>query len=350
MKQKKNIIVGTNNFGLGPVGKISSIVNMLSDDFNWFACGNEFDLNIFDKNLFKDKLFTKDIKKIKDFVSKYNIKYAIVVLDVELSKILLQLGVKVVFVDSLPFMWTQADIEEGLLPLEATVYCAQKCVNVPNEAKKVLSQIKNLNWINPIQAISNSQYIPFKEPYVHINVGGLHSPIGNGESYINTVIIPLLRIFEKSNTKILITCGTKAKSAILDLVSKNNIRIDNIKILTLKQDEFLSSVKNSTIFLTSPGLTTIYEIFSINKPTIILPPQNLSQFYNVEYAKKILNDYKIIDWNTEKLNFKYLNNILNKGETFVVNEIYKYISELVGSGFEKTFEESVLKILFVIYF
>ena len=35
---KRNIIIGTNNFGLGPVGKVSSIVTGLSDEYNFFAC------------------------------------------------------------------------------------------------------------------------------------------------------------------------------------------------------------------------------------------------------------------------------------------------------------------------
>ena len=88
---KRNIIIGTNNFGLGPVGKVSSIVTTLSDEYNFFACGNEFDLNIFNNGTFKDTLFSKDKEKISNFVEKYNIDYAIVVLDVELATILMNL-------------------------------------------------------------------------------------------------------------------------------------------------------------------------------------------------------------------------------------------------------------------
>ena len=149
---KRNIIIGTNNFGLGPVGKVSSIVTGLSDEYSFFACGNEFDLNIFKDGTFKDTLFSKDKEKIANFIKKHKINYAIVVLDVELATILMDLNVKVIFVDSLPFMWTQADIDEGLLPLDATVYCAQKCCNLTEASKKVLAQVKSLKWINPIQS------------------------------------------------------------------------------------------------------------------------------------------------------------------------------------------------------
>ena len=332
---KKNIIIGTNNFGLGPVGKVSSIVTGLSDEYNFFACGNEFDVNIFKDGMFKDKLFSKDKEKIAEFIKKHTINYAIVVLDVELATILMNLNVKVIFVDSLPFMWTQADIDEGLLPLDATVYCAQKCCNLTETSKKVLAQVKKLKWINPIQSKLEKKYRPYKEDYIHITVGGLHSPIGNGESYIKTVIIPLLKIFKSE--KIIITCGTNAKISILNELKNKNVDSRNIKVETLRQRDFISSINNAKLFLTSPGLTTIYETESLHKPTIILPPQNLSQFYNIEYAKKILDKYKVINWSTLKLNLDYLQSILPKGETYVVDKIYEFITELVDSNFENKF-------------
>lgn len=340
---KKNITIGTNNFGLGPVGKVSSIVTGLSDEYNFYACGNEFDLNIFKDGTFKDTLFSKDKEKIANFIKKHKINYAIVVLDVELATILMNLNVKVIFVDSLPFMWTQADIDEGLLPLDATVYCAQKCCNLTEASKKVLAQVKNLKWINPIQSKFEKKYRPYKEEYIHINVGGLHSPIGNGESYIKTVIIPLLKIFKSE--KIIITCGTTAKISILNELKNEGIDSRNIKVETLQQKDFISSINHAKLFLTSPGLTTIYETESLHKPTIILPPQNLSQFYNIEYAKKILDEYKTINWDTQKLNLDYLQSILPKGETYVVDKIYEFITELVNSNFENKFIEQFNLIL-----
>lgn len=340
---KRNIIIGTNNFGLGPVGKVSSIVTGLSDEYSFFACGNEFDLNIFKDGTFKDTLFSKDKEKIANFIKKHKINYAIVVLDVELATILMNLNVKVIFVDSLPFMWTQADIDEGLLPLDATVYCAQKCCNLTEASKKILAQVKNLKWINPIQSKFEKKYRPYKEEYIHINVGGLHSPIGNGESYIKTVIIPLLKIFKSE--KIIITCGTTAKISILNELKNEGIDSRNIKVETLQQKDFISSINNAKLFLTSPGLTTIYETESLHKPTIILPPQNLSQFYNIEYAKKILDEYKTINWDTQKLNLDYLQSILPKGETYVVDKIYEFITELVNSNFENKFIEQFNLIL-----
>lgn len=343
--KKINIIAGTNNFGLGPVGKLSSIVNSTKENFNWYACGNKFDLNIFEKDTFKDILFSKDINEIKKFIKQYNITHAVIVLDVELSKILLNLGIKVIFVDSLPFMWSQADIDDGLLPLNATVYCAQKCINLTENSKKVLSQIENLHWINPIQSKITKNFRLCDEDYVLINVGGLHSPIGNGESYILTIIVPLVEIFITKKMKVIITCGSEANKAIKKILIEKGIKnVDEI-VYTLKQEEFLSTVKNSNLFITSPGLTTIYETSSLNIPTILIPPQNLSQFYNIEFAKKILNKFKVLNWEEKKLNFNYLDNIIDKGEIYIVEKIYEYITELIDSNFSNKFKERFNKIL-----
>ena len=149
--------------------------------------------------------------------------------------------------------------------------------------------IKNLKRINPIQSKLEKKYRPYEEDYIHIYVGGLHSPIGNGESYIKTVIIPLLKIFKSE--KIIITCGTHAKISILNELKNMDSR--NIKVETLQQKDFISSINNAKLFLTSPGLTTIYETESLHKPTIILPPQNLSQFYNIEYKNTLSNEIKM---------------------------------------------------------
>lgn len=62
-------------------------------------------------------------------------------------------------------------------------------------------------------------------------------------------------------------------------------------------------------FFTSPGLTTIYETYGMNIKTIILPPQNLSQFYNVSVAKNICKEVKVVDWEYDSLSEKHSNNL-----------------------------------------
>ena len=71
---------------------------------------------------------------------------AINVLDPDLAILIENLGVKVFYVDSLPFLWTESD----LVPFNVTKYFAQKCVNMNNRANAIMNKVKNLIWVDPI--------------------------------------------------------------------------------------------------------------------------------------------------------------------------------------------------------
>ena len=320
-----NVLACASNFGLGPTGKLASIVSkslsIMKDDIKWYASGDKIDTAIFEKDIFVEKCWSRDEKQIVEFVRKYDIKVAVVILDPDIAIILEKNGVKVFFVDSLPFLWTEADI----VPFESTMYFAQKCVKMNQEATRVINKVKNLKWINPIICeIGNSSIS--KRYKIVINLGGLHTSIGNNTGYINLVIIPMIKQLQKiyKLNDILITCGTKAWIEVNDILKKN--KINGIDIKTLVQKDFMNYVVNCDLFITSPGMTTIYETCKYDKDTILLPPQNLSQYYNSEFAKKLIKRMKLIKWNKEELNLDYLKQYFYLGEDQVVDIIYKNIN------------------------
>lgn len=145
-----NVLACASGFGLGPTGKLASIVAKASsttgDNINWYACGDKIDTAIFEKDIFIQTCWSREESKIVEFVKKYDIKLAIVVLDPDMAIILEKNGVNVFFVDSLPFLWTEADI----LPFDVSMYFAQKCVRMSEEATRIINKVKNLKWINPI--------------------------------------------------------------------------------------------------------------------------------------------------------------------------------------------------------
>ena len=340
-----NILASAMNFGLGPVGKLSSIVNYVNskcDNINWYSCGDRFDLSIFDKNIFKDHCDERENEVVDEFVKKYNIKFAVVVLDFELAEYLEKIGVKVFYVDSLPFMWTEADP----IPLNASYYFAQKCVNMNDRANKVISKVKNLIWVNPIIPCVEGNNSLEKEYDVVINLGGMDSPFGDGREYINTVLVNMVNALKEFYlpSKILVTCGSKAKENIKNILKDADI--ENLTVETLKQSQFAEAVKNCKLFLTSPGMTTIYETCYYNKDTIILPPQNLSQFYNIEFAKKLIKNLKTIEWNREDLSFNYLEKYFDLGEDELVKLIYTNISKAESDkNYNKKLFEEMKKLL-----
>lgn len=296
-------------FGLGPNGKLCSIINY-NKEYEWYACGDKLDLSIYKENPFIDVCWTKNEKNLEEFIKKYNIKYAVDVLDPDLAIFLKKVGVKVIYVDSLPFMWTKAD----LIPYNVDYYCAQKYPEY--KMNPVLKQVKNFVWINPITMGKIKEQ---NKNGIVINFGGLHSPFGEGEEYFEIVMKTLLPMLSKKD--IIITGG----SNVIKLAKKLFPKITSV---TYSHEEFLTKVSNAELFITSPGLTTIYETCGMDIKTIIIPPQNLSQFYNIEIAERICKNVKVLRWNDSNLSMKQIKTLKDKTEEETVKYIYEQIYNL----------------------
>lgn len=314
-------------FGLGPAGKLCSIVNY-NQKYEWYACGDELDLSIYRQKPFIDTCWSKNESVISEFVKKYDIKYAVDVLDPDLAILLKKIGVKVVYVDSIPFIWTDADF----IPYNVDCYCAQK---YPNYSKsQALNKIENFFWVNPIipEIVSTKRDVD-----VVINFGGLHSPFGEGKEYYELVMKVLLPALHNRNIRI--TGGQNVIKLTKEL-------FPDLSCDTYTHEDFLELVSSSSLFITSPGLTTIYETCEMDIKTVIMPPQNLSQFYNSSIAEKICKNVKIIKWNHDKLSTEYLKCFNNKPEEETVKYIYEQISILSkDEKYISKFKQYILNIL-----
>lgn len=336
--KKENVLAVASCFGLGPVGKLNAIVEASKNCFNWYASGEKFDINIFSKNIFKDCCFSLDKQKIEEFVKKYDIKYAVVVLKNKMARILKELGIKVVYVDSLPFMWSEKDAEEGKVPYNVDVYCSQKTLELNKQSNNIFSKVDNLVWVNPIVNIDIDKILDNDDlsDYVLINVGGLHSPNTDGIDYIDIVIKPILNLL--NTEKIIITTSSVSN----EILKRYLCGYKNVKIKTLTQLDFLSYIKNCKTFMTSPGLTTILESSCVKDKVIFLPPQNISQFYNIEYGKTLFNNFKEITWNSDDLTLHGLTDELSESEKDVINEINNRIKKNKNS---LSYKKYILKTL-----
>ncbi len=340
--KKKNILAVTSCFGLGPVGKLSAIVEASKNDFNWFAAGEEFDINVFnDKQIFIDNCFTMDKDTLKKFIDKYNIKYALVVLKNKMARLLLELNVKVIYVDSLPFMWSLEDAKTGKIPYDVDCYCAQKTIGLSDESNKLFSKVKNLVWVNPIININRSNLSTHleSEEFILINIGGLHSPTTKGLDYVDVVVKSIVDIY--SNTKIIITTSSKAAIDLKEYFKD----YQNVVVKNLPQNTFFEYIQNAKMFITSPGLTTILESRSIVNKVIFLPPQNISQFYNIDYGKKIFDFYKEITWNNSSLSLVGLKKYLDKDEHAVIEIINDNIKKMNNYSDKEKFKRYLKSVL-----
>lgn len=109
---------------------------------------------------------------------------------------------------------------------------------------------------------------------------------------------------------------------------EENTLYPEILSITYSHEEFLNKVSNAELFITSPGLITIYETCEMDIKTIILPPQNLSQFYNIEIAEKTCRNVIVLKWNSSNLSMEKIKTFKDKPEEETVKYIYEQIYNL----------------------
>lgn len=323
-----NILGSAVGFGLGPNGKLCSIVNQCNEA-NWYACGDEIDLSIYKKNPFLKTCWSKNSNEIKEFIKENKIDIAINVLDPELAIMITDIGIPVIYIDSLPFMWNKSD----LIPNNVAIYCAQKYPNyILNPA---LKDVKNLVWIDPIVTDYEDNSINNK---IVLNFGGLHSPFGEGKEYLTLILNCILPHLPENDL-----CVTGGKN-VVNIILKD---YPNINCKTYSHNEYLKMIAGCKMFITSPGLTTIYETCHMDINTVILPPQNLSQFFNSKIAYDVCKNVKIIDWHTDCLSPEKISSFVDVPETYVVKYIYKQIEELSNNKeYTELFNKHLSSILY----
>ena len=280
-----------------------------------------------------------DKEILKEFIQKYNIKYALVVLKNKMARILMELGIKVIYVDSLPFMWSELDAKSGKVPFDVDCYCCQKTISMSKNSKKIFANVKNLVWVNPIINNKEKFICNQKKDFVLINLGGLHSPSTNGNDYVDIVVKSIIEIYEDKD--IIITTS----STVAGKLARYLKEYKNIRVKSLKQREFFNYISMASIFITSPGLTTILESQSLVKKIVFLPPQNISQFYNIEYGKKIFKYYKEITWNDKNLTMKGLKAYLSKDEQGVLEIINLNMKKMNNNQEKLKFKKYAQKVL-----
>ncbi|MDD4081921.1 MAG: hypothetical protein PHD05_00905 [Sphaerochaetaceae bacterium] len=189
------------------------------------------------------------------------------------AKFALKIGVPIVFMDSLFWMWDTVPKEFAKIDK----YFIQNFF----DSKQVLSKysfLKNAEVVGPI--IDDSFKIEsLKDDYVVVNFGGMESAliqIGKDSNYpfvIGKIVVEAL----KKTKKKAFVCGNDKilKQLLVD-------KPDNIIIGGKGHKEFLNILRKASMLITTPGLTTTFEAFFYTAPAVFLPPENYSQFLNLK--------------------------------------------------------------------
>ncbi|WP_372411353.1 hydroxymethylcytosylglucuronate/cytosylglucuronate synthase [Streptomyces luteireticuli] len=253
---------------------------------------------------------------------------AVVVLDGAAAQGLEKAGVPTVFVDSLPFLWTEGD--RGALPLEATVYCAQRCGELPAESRGVLGSVRRLRWVEAVIGKTEGGARhggAFRTALV--SLGGLKAPkLGDWTRYPRLVVPATLAALAEYGVEEVHVAGNLPDECA-SWVSSAPARTT---FGALPHGEFLKRLAGCDVLLASPGLTTLLEAGSLGVPAVCLPPQNLSQIFNGRFHAEAVGADVRVAWPEDVFREEEALRLRAQGEDCALKLIYGGIARARGAG------------------
>ncbi|MGW2555088.1 hydroxymethylcytosylglucuronate/cytosylglucuronate synthase [Streptomyces sp. NPDC001635] len=279
---------------------------------------------------------------------------ALVVLEGTAAGALEVAGIPTVFVDSLPFLWTQADREA--LPFHASVYCAQKCVQLSAASRDILDSVKNLQWVEAVVAPGvterpASSFGKKTTPSLQralVNFGGLQSPaLADWTSYPRAVLAPVLDALATYGMREVHIAGNLPPEFLVQVVPKYaQLEGQTVSCGPLGHREFLERLAASDVLLTSPGLTTLLEAGALATPVVCLPPQNLSQIFNGRFHSRATGAGARVRWPEHVLSEDAVLADRTVSEEETLRVIYAGIASAAGdSGVRSAVRDQVLAAL-----
>ncbi len=242
---------------------------------------------------------------------------ALVINDPERANYLGSLGIPVVYVDSLPYLWANGN--EVPLPNATVCYCAQR---YPDEILPLASCLRNRRdfcWVEPIVPQPRRRT---GGAGVVVNVGGVHSHLCGTLDYVDLVLPGVLGALEAASVSIAGVCGNIGS----DWLSNIRQRFGNDVVVGVQSGHvFEQLLRTCDLLLTSPGSTTIFQAMQIGLPSILLPPQNLSQILNTRLF--VDPECSALNWPDSVLSTGMIEALRPAGEEKVVNAIYSALAE-----------------------
>ncbi|MFJ9854835.1 hydroxymethylcytosylglucuronate/cytosylglucuronate synthase [Streptomyces sp. NPDC101150] len=323
------VLVSGVDFGWGSAGKLSSVVEALAARIAVEAIGVGTELG---RPVLAGHHFTQwrqrpnpdDHFQVASLVAKTAANVAVVVLDPALATALQRAGCPVVYIDSLPFLWTDHDP----LPVDVSLYCAQKTLPLSPAASRAMARVKHLKWVAPIvpatvRASRAETSTRRGDGFAVVNLGGLHSPFtGAGDhSYQQLVLEPALRaLADLRCTRVVIT-GNIEPDAVP--AGPNGMAVYPRRY---PHAEFTHLLAKAEYVLTSPGLTTICELAALGRNAVLLPPQNLSQVFNGDLVATGCDPRLRIPWPDAVLRRADVRSWHREGEEHAVQRIRDHIT------------------------
>ena len=274
-----------------------------------------------------------DVSGVAEIVNRERVRVAVSVLDAARAKTLEKLGVPTVFVDSLPFLWTEGDLD--WVPVDVTAYCAQRSVHGA-ERTMVLDRVRNLRWVGAVIPPGVSAAVggvgspagPDRRPalprQIVVNMGGLAAPgLADWRAYPRLVVPAVLRSAADLGIGSVLVRGNLPPDLAETLLAEVPSGLQ-VHIGPKTPAEFRAELIDSGLLVTSPGLTTLLEASALNRPTVCLPPQNVSQIFNARFFSRAVGG-PVVRWPVDVLSESEVVAARSGGEETALALIYDAI-------------------------
>jgi hydroxymethylcytosylglucuronate/cytosylglucuronate synthase len=298
-----SLLAATRSIGWGGVGKLRLILDKLPSA-HVVLHGDEHSIAL-------KKDFLGSQHKVEARTST-RFDVALVINDAASANSIADLNVPVVYVDSLPYM----RVTDDDIPAKVARYCAQKYpIELLPLTSPLLRKGHDISWIDPIvpaqQSRRGSQGIVINVGGLYTyNIAGLASDFVNDavDAYLNLVLFPLVDVLRRSGRQISAICGNINADTCRRLRA---IVPDSVAVGPQSPQAFERTLVEADLLITSPGSTTILQAISINLPTLLLPPQNRSQYFNAQIYSR--PNAEIMQWPGSVLDVAELERKLSKG-------------------------------------
>jgi len=287
----KNIVLVSNPFGFGPVGKLHSIateffplVKQEKVSLTFIGSRNSWEI-IKDKNINWVEANERSEEKLRLALSKIDKPYVISSQNRFSIKVAKDLNLPCAFLDGLAWFWDE--IPNSHLLADIIFW-----IKYPGMKDRIIPQY-NINLVSGISQEKSKSRKPTKTIMIHL--GGGINPLTSTLpiDWLDILILALKKIGAKE----LFICGGKE----LIMYLQKSIPKDKINSATLDHNEFRKKLSNAQRLVTVGGQSAIMEALSFGVPTTFLPSYNLSQATMVENLRKSKAAPLRFDW--QDLNF-----------------------------------------------
>ena len=197
------------------------------------------------------------------------------------------LGLTTIVFDSLFWMWPELSCD----PKNVNLYFCQNFLGVKDRVAE-LGRPANLHVVPPLTLAE--QFAWQGGGTVILNFGGMDNPYADKAGVLGYAVCMLKALLEECRRQ-----GVGLEVCGRSWVNRELSRIfaDGFACLgTLAPEAFQARLRQARCLITSPGLETLYEAFTLGVPTFMLPAQNNSQAFQAQKLKREIPRLAGVEW------------------------------------------------------